>query len=249
MVDRTERLDEMFSDAREILDEWEGRWVDKLGPSTEANPALPSDVGRITDLFEYFRLAQIEYFSPGRTGHDLPALSKKGAELAEDYFFGQWRRGFARPEKLRGVWFDELRYGMLLSLVSKELAIFNQIITFPTSDLPHDDGAWDRSQSDNQLYTWLCASLRSSSRVEVALKGKRPKLLQDVAICILQNEQAKFEDRFESYINWYKKYEYDDRGNLLICLDGSILLAIAESRALKVDELWQRNQSSLLRAG
>lgn len=244
----TERLDEMFTDAREILDEWEGRWVDKTGPSTEANPALPSDVGRTTDMFEYFRLAQVEYFLPGRTGQPLIVLAKKVAELVEDYFFGQWRSDFARPEKLQSVWFDELRYGMLLSLVSKEAGVFEHLIKFPTPDLPHDDGAWNRSEADNAFYISLCTWLRSGNLPAAALKGKRPKLLQDVAQSILESEQAKFDKRFSAYINWYKRHEHEDRGNLLICLDGSILLGVAELRGLRVGELWARDENILLRA-
>lgn len=247
MSNDDERIERICESAQKRLGEWGGRWIDKVGPSTENNPALPPDVGRATDIFEYFRLAQVEYRVPGRTNYRLDELSEKVATLAEDYFFGEWRDSFANPDKLRHEWFDELRFGMLFGLMLPDLGSFNRIAAFPTDELPHDDGAWEHTPSDNQVYIALCESLQSDEVQQPAgLQGKRPKAMQQVINAIFMDDEKEFEKQFSGYLAWYKKHEHEDRGNLLISIDGSILLLVAKTRGLQTEHLWVRDREILL---
>ncbi len=245
--DEIDRMEVICESARSRLNKIEGRWIDKVGPSTPDNPALPSDFGRTTDIFEYFRLMLVEYRMPGRTGQRLDELAQKVAALVEEFFLGEWRQSFDNPEKLRYQWFDELRFGMLAGLLLQDQSLFRRIIPFPVADLPHDDGAWDRTVSDNQVYKTLCASLQTGEEQPVpALRGKRPKALQQVISAIFQRDNKLFLKAWNSYLNWYKKCEHEDRGNMLICLDGSILLLIAKAYGLPTRELQEQDHPLLL---
>lgn len=243
----TQRINNICESARKRLNKWGGRWVDRLGPSSEANPTLPPDFGRTADIFEYFRLMQVEYLMPGKTGETLDSLAKNVAALVEDYFFGDWRTVFDDPVKLRREWFDELRFGMLAGLLLSDRRLFQRILQFPTFELAHDDGGWDRTPSDNQVYLQLCLALRSNeAQPDAQLSGSRPKALQKVISSIRMRDEKIFAKTFASYLAWYRKHEHEDRGNMLICLDGSILLLLAREFGLPIKDLWQHDSDFLV---
>ncbi len=250
MSSQHDRLEHICETARKRLLEWGGRWVDKIGPSTEASPSLPPEFGRTQDLFEYFKLLEVEYLQSGRTGETLPVLAEKVASLADDFFFGDWRKDLPEPKRLELEWFDELRFGMLGGLLLPDTDFFQRIIRFPTSDLPHDEGGWDRTATDTQLYIAFCDSLRAGELRELpAPKGQRPKSLRPIIASIFQKDGKAFEKAMTSYLKWYRGHEHEDRGNMVICLDGSILLLVARSAGLDVVSIWSANRDILVAQG
>jgi hypothetical protein len=247
MAKDIDRIESIFVNSIETLNEWGGRWVDRVGPSTPAKPALPSDLGRTTDIFEYFCLLQVEHRMPGRTGSSQLELAEKAATIVEDYFFGEWRATFPKQDKLRREWFEELRIGMLSGLLLPDRRLFNCIIQFPTSDLDHDEGGWDRTRSDNQVYISLCESLRQNNGWHAPeIKGKRPTAMEQLIQSILVHDDRAFQKGFSSYLSWYRKKEHEDRGNMLISLDGSILLLVATMHGLNVEHFQQQDPELLL---
>lgn len=249
LADR-DRIEQIYETARRRLLEWGGRWVDKIGPSTEANPALPSAFGRTQDLFELFKLLEVEYLLPGRTGESLESLAQQVASLAEDYFFGAWRATAPNPTDLDRQWFDEFRFGMLAGSLLPDPHLFQRIIQFPTADLPHDEGGWDRTAADSQLYVALCASLRAGQIQELpAPRGQRPKALRPIIASIFGKDAKAFDKAFASYLKWYRGNEHENRGNMLICLDGSILLQVARLSGVDISATWQRDRDILLAQG
>lgn len=241
------RLARILASAEKRLTEWGGRWVDVLGPSTEANPALPPDFGRTTDIFEYFRLGQVEYLSPGSTHLRLSQIATKEVELVKDYFFGDWRKKFPDTGTDLKEWFDELRIGLLFALQLNARKDVMKIAEFAVTTPQFDDGGWQRNRNDNNVYTWLCEAIRtekSPPRLEVL--GKRPKAIQQVILDIFDHNQLGFESSFAKYLKWYKKHDHDEEGNLLICFDGSIMLQLASFRGLRTEHIWTRDREILM---
>ena len=241
------RLERIRVSAEKRLAEWGGRWVDVLGPSTQEHPALPPEFGRTHDIFEYFRLAQVAYLSPGSTQLSLNQIATKGVELVKDYFFGDWRKKFPDTGTVLRDWFDELRIGLLFALLLKAGKDVIRVAEFVTTRPQFDDGGWERTRHDNNVYTWLCEAIRTEkSPLPLEVSGKRPKAIQQVIFDIFGNNQSGFEKSFAAYLKWYKKNDHDDEGNLPICFDGSIMLHLARFRGLTTEHIWSQDREILM---
>ena len=122
-----------------------------------------------------------------------------------------------------------------------------RVAEFVTTRPQFDDGGWERTRHDNNVYTWLCEAIRTEkSPLPLEVSGKRPKAIQQVIFDIFGNNQSGFEKSFAAYLKWYKKNDHDDEGNLLICFDGSIMLHLARFRGLTTEHIWSQDREILM---
>ncbi|EMI15479.1 hypothetical protein RMSM_07601 [Rhodopirellula maiorica SM1] len=230
----SENLREIGEDAIECLDEFGGKYSDVVEKETPGAPSMPSDYGRRRDLLHLFLLSQVKYFMPEITERAIEDISAEGAELAVDYFYGDWREDFDKNDLFEAPWIDELRFGLVLAVLCSKPDVFRRLIEFPFEELNLDTGGWELSKSDIQYYIDFCNSISSGVfGMSGSLKGKRPKMLAHLLKQVFDSNDIEFQTKLETYLIWFKRNEFDGRGNLLVSLDASILVGFARSRGLK----------------
>ena len=228
-----------------------GRYADNVGPGERGRS---SDWGRQRDLLAYYEQLQTYHLEfPGP--FDKPdQLVRTMSQLAVEYFFGDWHdtvwhesgRKLSRDQCRKKLdWIDEFRLGMMAALLARRAEDQSQLARYPDTDLPTDDGGWERTKEDNQFFIILARFIRDGDlsdckRLITALnksRKRRPRLLLHTLLAIVDGKEETACQQLGKYMRLFASGELDLDTRVVTSLEGSILWNLADISGLALSEL------------
>ncbi|MCA9232700.1 MAG: hypothetical protein KDA57_18770 [Planctomycetales bacterium] len=225
-------------------------------------PNIPHDwdrevaiAGLISDHTIVGILGHLQY--PHPFGAEVSAYGIRAAEIAIDYFEGDWRDEYVYlsdngPRKLTREqcrkkldWIETYREGLMWSLCFDLEEPLQRLLAWPGTDLPFDDGTFRLTKEDNKYHVILARCLRGeslskNSRLVSGIQESsriRPKRLLEILEKVLLGDTPGFAKKFAQWVNAFRKQEFNAQQIWLVfSIEATILWHVARRYGLELPE-------------
>ena len=221
------------------------RYLDDLEASRESGGSVFSaEIVASSVPLARHRIAVCAYLK-----EDLVCARKHGAYVGKetvDYFYGSWRSkvktdsGTIDPNWWHGRinWMTHFSVAMCWASTVGDWKTVNRVAEYPSEECMVDPGL---AKEDKSAYSALAQYLRGEPKRCVRAsftmieKGKKqkPKFLAGVIDALYANDQKRFQESLEAYLDYFRKSEFKLASlDKLLCLDGTSLLNLGQRKGM-----------------
>jgi hypothetical protein len=220
----------------------------------------------ICDKLNLVFLGYLGAIPPGHECSDSRAQAGLGVARAIEFCYSAWRDGhkefpYSKPmsrarTRAEHGWITPYREGLLLALYVDDEDAIRQLIAWPDTDLPVDDGLDNRTAGDNLAQIALALRLRGEPKKKIApvidklhaTKRRRAIVFWTPVEAITEGQPRAFAVQMKALCDLYRKSASSDHSCFpAVHVDGSILWHLARRANLALPDLSERSLDLILR--
>jgi hypothetical protein len=216
---------------------------------------------RLFDVWDCPKFASYKHLGFDIGAMDVGQLINEGAEIAVDYFYGDFLqtntnvafRQRKAPDNNSLSWFDVYRDGLFLTYLAKNDMARRKMIEWIEPWLPFDSGSYFVTVHDNNYHKLLAEFLRDGKITSHELEqefGKcrktGPKLMFACLTAIRENNAEAIALPLKKLLDNYLKTDYYKGSSTLSCAEGSIIWHVARDAGLDVNGLSEKQAALIM---